>query len=36
LLKEDATIDNSLFTDGLHPNATGYSKLAHFLQPYLK
>jgi lysophospholipase L1-like esterase len=36
LLKEDATIDNSLFTDGLHPNTTGYSKLAHFLQPYLK
>lgn len=36
LLKEDATIDNSLFTDGLHPNATGYNKLAHFLQPYLK
>lgn len=36
LLKEDATIDNSLFTDGLHPNSTGYSKLAHFLQPYLK
>ncbi|SFD09627.1 Lysophospholipase L1 [Chitinophaga sp. CF118] len=36
LLKADATIDASLFTDGLHPNGTGYSKLAHFLQPYLK
>ena len=36
LLKPDATIDNSLFTDGLHPNGIGYSKLAHFLQPYLK
>lgn len=36
LLKPDATIDNSLFTDGLHPNETGYSKLAHFLQPYLQ
>jgi lysophospholipase L1-like esterase len=36
LLKPDATIDNSLFTDGLHPNATGYSKLATFLKPYLQ
>jgi hypothetical protein len=36
LLKADATIDNSLFTDGLHPNGIGYSKLAHYLQPYLK
>ena len=34
-LKEDATIDSTLFTDGLHPNETGYNKLAHFLQPYL-
>ncbi|SEV96874.1 Lysophospholipase L1 [Chitinophaga sp. YR573] len=36
LLKPDATIDATLFTDGLHPNETGYNKLAHFLQPYLQ
>jgi hypothetical protein len=36
LLKPDATIDASLFTDGLHPNTTGYRKLADYLQPYLQ
>ena len=28
LLGEDGKIDESLFTDGLHPNSKGYSKLA--------
>ena len=28
LLKADGTIDESLFTDGLHPNTAGYTKLA--------
>jgi lysophospholipase L1-like esterase len=27
LLKADGTIDEGLFTDGLHPNAEGYRKL---------
>lgn len=27
LLKKDKSIDESLFTDGLHPNETGYEKL---------
>jgi lysophospholipase L1-like esterase len=36
LLKADLTPDSSLFVDGLHPNSTGYSKLAAYLQPYLK
>ena len=35
LLQKDGTIDESLFTDGLHPNATGYQKLAKILHPYL-
>ena len=29
-------IDESLFSDGLHPNAEGYRKLAERLQPYLR
>lgn len=36
LLKGDMTPDSTLFTDGLHPNNIGYSKLAGYLQPYLK
>jgi lysophospholipase L1-like esterase len=36
LLKPDHTPDTTLFTDGLHPNSTGYSKLAAFLKPYLQ
>lgn len=36
LLKADQTPDSSLFTDGLHPNSTGYSKLAGYLRPWLK
>lgn len=35
-LKTDGTIDESFFTDGLHPNAEGYQKLAGKLTPYLK
>lgn len=35
LLKDDGTIDESLFSDGLHPNAAGYQKLGKFIQPYL-
>ena len=36
LLKADQTPDSTLYTDGLHPNSTGYSKLATYLKPYLK
>jgi len=36
LLKADQSPDPTLYTDGLHPNNTGYSKLAAYLQPYLK
>ncbi|MVT10719.1 SGNH/GDSL hydrolase family protein [Chitinophaga tropicalis] len=36
LLLPDRHIDEKLFTDGLHPNAEGYNRLASFLQPYLK
>lgn len=28
LLKPDAKIDETLFTDGLHPNTAGYRKIA--------
>lgn len=31
LLRSDGTIDESLFTDGLHPNAEGYRRLAAHL-----
>jgi lysophospholipase L1-like esterase len=31
LLKKNKKIDEALFTDGLHPNATGYQKLAAFI-----
>lgn len=34
-LKEDGKIDESLFSDGLHPNATGYKKLAPVLAGFL-
>lgn len=34
-LKPDSKIDESFFTDGLHPNAEGYRRLAEKLQPYL-
>jgi lysophospholipase L1-like esterase len=36
LLQEDGKIDETLFTDGLHPNAAGYRKLAEQIIPYLK
>ncbi len=35
-LKPDGKIDESLFSDGLHPNAEGYRQLLAKLQPYLK
>ncbi|WP_420150024.1 SGNH/GDSL hydrolase family protein [Spirosoma sp.] len=35
-LKPDGKIDESFFSDGLHPNAEGYRKLADKLLPYLK
>lgn len=35
-LTADGKIDESLFSDGLHPNAEGYRQLAGKLQPYLK
>jgi len=35
LLDSEGKIDESLFSDGLHPNAEGYRKLAATLQPYL-
>jgi lysophospholipase L1-like esterase len=34
-LTPEGKIDESLFSDGLHPNAEGYRKLAGKLQPYL-
>jgi lysophospholipase L1-like esterase len=35
LLKKDKTIDDSLFSDGLHPNEEGYRKLGKALAGYL-
>ncbi|GAB3693253.1 SGNH/GDSL hydrolase family protein [Spirosoma flavus] len=35
-LKPDGKIDESMFSDGLHPNAEGYRQLLTKLQPYLK
>jgi len=35
LLKEDGKIDESLFRDGLHPNAKGYEKLGPQINKYL-
>jgi len=34
-LKPDGKIDESLFSDGLHPTAKGYKLLENFLRPYL-
>jgi lysophospholipase L1-like esterase len=34
-LNAEGKIDESLFSDGLHPNAEGYRKLAGKLRPYL-
>lgn len=36
LLKEDGTLDESLFTDGLHPNKEGYELLAPIIAGQLK
>lgn len=36
LLNATQTIDESLFSDGLHPNEEGYEKLAAALKAYLK
>jgi lysophospholipase L1-like esterase len=36
LLNDHKKIDESLFGDGLHPNAAGYKKLALAIKPYLK
>ncbi|QHT65712.1 acetylhydrolase [Rhodocytophaga rosea] len=36
LVNTEGKIDESLFTDGLHPNEEGYRKLAESLKPYLK
>lgn len=36
LLNADLKPDSTLFTDGLHPNSTGYSKLADYLRRYLQ
>ncbi|OQP60566.1 acetylhydrolase [Niastella vici] len=36
LLNGHKKIDESLFEDGLHPNAAGYKKLAVAIKPYLK
>jgi lysophospholipase L1-like esterase len=35
-LNAEGNIVESLFSDGLHPNAEGYWKLAEKLRPYLK
>ena len=34
-LKKDGKIDESLFSDGLHPNAAGYDKLGAFIVAHL-
>jgi len=36
LLNASGKIDEKLFSDGLHPNATGYDKLAPVIAGYLK
>ena len=35
LVKKDGKIDESLFLDGLHPNAVGYEKLGSFITAHL-
>ncbi len=35
-LQKDKTIDESLFSDGLHPNEAGYDKLGSFISQRLK
>jgi lysophospholipase L1-like esterase len=35
-LNKEGKIEESLFTDGLHPNAKGYSLLGNAIEPYVK
>ncbi|NIJ53261.1 SGNH/GDSL hydrolase family protein [Dyadobacter arcticus] len=35
-LQKDGKIDESLFSDGLHPNAKGYTVLGREIQPFIK
>ena len=35
-VKRDGKIDESLFADGLHPNAVGYGKLGAFISKRLE
>jgi lysophospholipase L1-like esterase len=35
-LKKDNKIDESLFSDGLHPNAAGYVKMREALKPLME
>jgi lysophospholipase L1-like esterase len=35
-LNKDRTIEESLFSDGLHPNAMGYEKLGFYISKQLK
>jgi lysophospholipase L1-like esterase len=35
LVKGSGKIDESFFTDGLHPNSEGYRKLSEALKPFL-
>lgn len=35
-LKEDGKIDESLFSDGLHPNEKGYGLLGNAIKPFVK
>lgn len=36
VLRPDGRVDGSLFTDGLHPNAEGYARLAGALAPWVE
>jgi lysophospholipase L1-like esterase len=36
LLKKDGKINESFFSDGLHPNGAGYRKVGQLIRPYLK
>jgi len=36
LLEKNGKINESLFSDGVHPNAAGYWKVVQYIKPYLK